>query len=253
MGDSLLPSIDSQGELALPSSSTLPASFFEESETRQEWTGERLAKQRPETYRQIVGLLAEGLGVKRIAKILEVSIHTVQAVRDREPEPIATLKERVAADCRRVSGLCLESIREELLDGRRIAPRDAAWIAGVLIDKAELLSGSPTSRVRIEDGPSHLDVVDLFEQLRDRARMGLGREIGVTERDGLEVGPACAPGARVIAQGVEAEEPGERTAGNDSGQGQRKAGEASVEQPGPGDGRHGAGHPGASGEGGSDE
>jgi len=175
-------------------SDRLPDVFFSDTESAGEYTGERLAAQRPETYRQIAGLLAEGLGVKRVAAILNVSQHTVQAVRDREPEAVATLKEKVSSSCRSVARLCLESIRDHVLSGRSLAPRDAAWIAGVLLDKAELLSGSPTSRVSVEAGPGHADLADLLDSLRARAgaEMGLGAGKTITERDGLVVGAARA-------------------------------------------------------------
>ena len=175
--NSLLSAADRQLEL-IPSDQ-MEASHFEELEAKGEFTGERLFKQRPRTYVEIVSLLAEGLGVNRIGRILHVSGHTVRAVRDREPAAIATVKERIARQAYHGASMCVDAILEDLDDAeirKKIATRDLAVTMGVLVDKAQLLSGGATSRP--ETITRQADHDDFTRMLEEAVRTGSAGEMG---------------------------------------------------------------------------
>ena len=140
-------------------SAEMESEMFKADEDRGEFTGERLYKNHPEKYRALVALLVEGLSVRRVCDVLKVSHHTVLAVRQREGSTIATLKERLAVLAADGAKLCVEAIVDRLFnpeDLKKISARDLSIIAGVLVDKGQLLSGGVTARVEItgkEPGP----------------------------------------------------------------------------------------------------
>lgn len=118
---------------------------FEKVEALGEFTGERLVARRPETYRAIVRMLAEGLSGSSIARACQVSRNTVAAVREREGYSIEQSKKELLATIRRGSQIAAERV-VELLPHIQNA-KDAAITLAVLVDKAQLLSGEATSRV----------------------------------------------------------------------------------------------------------
>ena len=146
-------------QLYLIESDQLPASIFEESEKltdddgdgyKREFTAARLFARKPEVYNSIISLSAEGLGALRIGRLLKVSPNTVLAVRAREGEIVDIEKERISRECRAAARMCVEGIVEDLTDParrRKISAKDKAIIHGVLIEKAELIAGLPTSRI----------------------------------------------------------------------------------------------------------
>ncbi len=114
-----------------------------------EFSGERLLTRRPETYRAVVRMLAEGLSMSSIARALSVSRNTVAAVREREGFSIEQEKKDLLRDVRRAARLSVERAIE-LVPGIQSA-KDAAIVAAVMIDKMQLLSGEATARVeRVE-------------------------------------------------------------------------------------------------------
>jgi len=125
------------------------------------YTGERFFLRDPERYRLVVDLLANGYGRLRIAAILHVNHHTVAAVQRRENLPIAIEKQRLAGLARYGAGLCLEGVVEDLADPERraaISTRDKGIVAGVLVDKMQLLSGHATSITEhVKSAPAHDD------------------------------------------------------------------------------------------------
>lgn len=162
-------------------------------------------------YEAILRLSAEGLGVHRVARILSCSAHTVQAARRRDESYIATLKKRLAGTCREVAALSVEGLRDMLLDNpEKISARDRAWIAAVLVDKAEVLESGAAARLEAGDGAAHEGFAALLRGLRDvqAAAMRLGGE-NVAEKEGAAdfgggLGVPVEPGpGRLQAVGVD--------------------------------------------------
>jgi hypothetical protein len=157
-----------------------PALFAaEEKGPQRMFTGARLFAQNPELYKAIVALSAEGLGAIRIGKILHVSAHTVQAVRQREPEHVAIEKNRIAGLARAGARMCVEWIMDKLSDPKqvkKVSIKDLGIVGGILAEKSELLSGAPTARIL-----NVTATVDYDEYVRgrrdeyERQRMGLSR------------------------------------------------------------------------------
>jgi hypothetical protein len=197
------------------SSDQLPATCFEEDQGRNPiFTAARLFSTDPNKYQAIIALSAEGIGVLRIASILRVSTHTVIAVRQREPGGVAIEKQRIAGLSREAARMCVEGIIDILADPARVAKvpaRDLGILAGILTDKAELLSGGPTMRIEHQRDVSPEDVRDYLSGLEPASVevMGSGRE---TEAAKVPAAGAGDPGWQTAGLGEQAA--GERGAGH---------------------------------------
>lgn len=69
------------------------------------FTGQRLARDRPKVYRQVIALLAQGASAAKIAKLCGVSRNTVAAVREVEAQTIEQHKQTILATAARVAEL----------------------------------------------------------------------------------------------------------------------------------------------------
>ena len=106
------------------------------------YTGETLRRTRPKTYRKVVELLASGVGIKKVGKLLKVSEHTVNAVKIREAATIETQKRSLASIFYNVATIAGERMEE--LAGKA-SLRDAIVAAGVSADKVLALTGQLAS------------------------------------------------------------------------------------------------------------
>jgi len=114
-----------------------------------EFSGERLLARRPEVYRAICRMSAEGLSMSAMARALGVSRNTVAAVQDREQISIEQQKKELLRNVRTAARLSVERV-VELVPSINNA-KDAAIVAAVMVDKLQLLSGEATARVeRVE-------------------------------------------------------------------------------------------------------
>lgn len=118
---------------------------IEKLEAAGEFTGERLLARRPDAYRAVVRMAAEGLSISATARALGVSRNTVAAVREREGISIEQEKKELLRDVRKAARLSVERAIE-LIPAINSA-KDAAIVAAVMVDKGQLLSGEATSRV----------------------------------------------------------------------------------------------------------
>jgi hypothetical protein len=220
MPESLIEVADSQLQLGI-SSVDMPQSLFaEESEEKPRYTAERFFRKKPEAYRQVVALRAEGLGILRISKIMSCHPYTVMAVLEREPTKIEMEKERLSRAARGAANLAIDGIIEDLSDEntrRKVSARDKAIIAGVMVEKSELLVGRPTSiNLNVDVTlPSHEEYNRLaMGRLGDApAQKGEGqvgpdaievdgKDLGVDDRGpGLRVQDAGEPAAAAGATG----------------------------------------------------
>jgi hypothetical protein len=114
-----------------------------------EFSGERLLTRRPEVYRAICRMSAEGLSMSAMARALGVSRNTVAAVQEREGISIEQHKKELLRNVRTAARLSVERV-VELVPTINNA-KDAAIVAAVMVDKLQLLSGEATARVeRVE-------------------------------------------------------------------------------------------------------
>lgn len=146
---------------------TLPAArdFCERLEAEGEYTGERLAAQRPELYAKILVLLAQGHGSQYIADRVRqsgerCSKNTVRAVRAREGETIDILKDRIAAgnfqfaaDADEAAKLIVTEIMSDPKRRRELTMRDVQSLkvsSGIAVQNGQLLSGKPTVNIGLD-------------------------------------------------------------------------------------------------------
>lgn len=165
----------------------LQADAFERLECAGEFTGERLKRYRPDTYRAVAVLLSQNVGVIRIGQLLQVSPNTVMAVRDAETKSIAELKLSLSQIAHQGAQLGLEGIRDQLATilAQAAKPgyhlevkdvRDLAVVTGLLIQNGQLLAGEATSRheeVAIQ-APDHDDFNRYIAALPQAAATSLG-------------------------------------------------------------------------------
>ena len=126
----------------------------EHAKSKGAFTGQRLARERPKVYRQVIALLAQGTSDARIAKLCRVSRNTVAAVKQAEAQTIEQRKQTILATAARVAELGFERIEEELAAGNfkgvQLVP-----VAGMSVDKVLALSGDPAIRIQHEHAHVH--------------------------------------------------------------------------------------------------
>ena len=155
-------------QLPLFTSAQMDPAIFARQETgsNPEFTGARLLKHDPDKYKRIVAWSAEGLSMRQIAGMASVSQNTVAAVRRHSPESIEADRKRLANICREVSRMCVEGIREMVCDPeqfKKLSLKDLSVTFGILMEKHELLTGSPTARLQTLGSP----VVEIGEYLKN--------------------------------------------------------------------------------------
>jgi hypothetical protein len=150
---------------------------IEKDEKRGRFTGEIVARNR-ERYAAIVRALAEGFGIRQIARAFHVSCNTIFAIRDREGHAIETEKKQLAGLMGRFVRMSVERLIEE---HDQIPVGQLPVALGIVQDKRALLEGDPTVRVdeRIEVAISASDLAGMLERMK-RAQV-------------IDVSPAALP------------------------------------------------------------
>jgi hypothetical protein len=146
------------------------------------YTGERLKALRPETYRQVVELLAEPrkhISYREICRRCHVTDDTVKAIERREAIPIATRKQRLMQQAARIAKLAADRVEDQIEDAT--LPQ-AVVTFGVMTDKLSLLSSQ--SDLTIEDQP----MVDIDELRLRYFRLYPPEDMSVLEKIGTKDG-----------------------------------------------------------------
>jgi hypothetical protein len=104
------------------------------------YTGERLARERPHVYRNVMRLLSEGASARKICRSCHVTRETVRAVERREAESISALKQRLAASAARVAQASIEQIEDDVAAGK-VRGVQLVPVFGVCVDKLQALLG----------------------------------------------------------------------------------------------------------------
>ncbi len=177
---------------------------FEKLEATGEFTGERLLARRPEVYRAVVRMAAEGQSISATARALSVSRNTVAAVREREGISIEQEKKELLRDVRRAARLSVERAIE-LVPSINSA-KDAAIVAAVMVDKMQLLSGEATSRVeKVEVNQDKLAEMLASLPVLDAEVVALtGPSADAPEQKGAAALPAGMPAEAVALAGSDA-------------------------------------------------
>jgi hypothetical protein len=155
------------------------------------YTGERLKQLRPETYREVVRLLAEPrehVSIREICRRCHVTDDTAKAVEQREAVPIAARKQELMIQAARIAKLAADRVEDEIDN----APLPQAVVTfGVMTDKIVALSNE-TSRLQLM--PTIQPRVPLWEKLNQLAAM--------LERN-AQAQPALSNGETVSDSGAE--------------------------------------------------
>ena len=107
-------------------------------DARPRYTGERLLRERPKIYRQVVRLLGEGWSSNKICKWCHVTRETVRAVERREATEISARKKSIIAILGNVAELGASRMEETI---GKAGLRDAAIGTGIAVDKMLALTG----------------------------------------------------------------------------------------------------------------
>ncbi len=153
------------GQMVLLPSSEMEDELFSEDEREGKYTALRLKSSRPEIYNLVVSMLAEGLSIRAIRRATRCHAYTIQAVCLAEPKLIETLKERNASKLKLLASMTIDKARESIeeLEVKNVRDLQSLGVfAGIITEKAELLSGNPTHRIvreeeRMEDVKKHFD------------------------------------------------------------------------------------------------
>ena len=138
------------------------------------YTGERLLRERPKIYRQIVRLLGEGWSANKICKWCHVTRETVRAVERREAESISARKKSIIGILGNVAELGASRM-EETIGSATL--RDAAIGTGIAVDKMLALTGQapvvavqvnmPTPEERAERTAEHRKLDEIARRLKE--------------------------------------------------------------------------------------
>jgi hypothetical protein len=112
------------------------------------FTAAQVQTRTPDRYAMTIELLAAGHGIIHIARLMQMSAHTVRAIREANPEPIAQQREKLIRRLGVAGALDLESICEDLEDPEKrgkIPTAQKGIIFGILNDHAQKMTGQPTS------------------------------------------------------------------------------------------------------------
>ena len=141
-----------------------------------------------ERIKEMLQARTEGLGVRACARIFKMSEHTVLAIEEKYSSEVATIKKDLARDCRTAGRMAVSRMIEEMAD---MPKTSLPIIAGVMIDKMQVLEGEPSVITERRDAS---------EISRDRASLNSMIE-GLPMADEQEVidlppGPIAAEDAR---------------------------------------------------------
>jgi hypothetical protein len=115
-------------------------------DARPRYTGERLLRERPKIYRQVVRLLGEGWSSNKICKWCHVTRETVRAVERREASEISARKKTLVAMLANVAELGAGRMEETIGKAKL---RDAAIGTGIAVDKMLALTGQTPAAVNV--------------------------------------------------------------------------------------------------------
>ncbi|MFA5089384.1 MAG: hypothetical protein WC552_10170 [Candidatus Omnitrophota bacterium] len=194
-----------QQDLLLPPAGAV---FFE---PEREYTAAEVEDKHPELIKACLALLGQGAGVLRISKCLNMHPRTVMAVRRKYRENVEIEKKELCNLSKDAAQLCGERIMEKLatMNSEDMSLKDGTISFGILVEKSQLLSDQPTSRVEImkasEDHQAYIDLVELPRQTgqeaeRERQKGDVIRYGPATERvPGTNPGQVCEENPAPVA------------------------------------------------------
>jgi hypothetical protein len=122
-------------------------------DARPRYTGERLLRERPKIYQQVVRLLGEGWSANKICKWCHVTRETLRAVERREATEISARKKSIVGILSNVAELGASRMEETI---GKAGLRDAAIGTGIAVDKMCQLTdkAAPSMNIAILSMPT---------------------------------------------------------------------------------------------------
>jgi hypothetical protein len=161
---------------------------FNRAKVKAKYTGERLARERPRVYRQIIELVAQGTSLNRIARQCAVSRHTIRAVREHEAVTVSQRKQEILRAAARVASASIERIEDELAAGK-IKGTQLVPVFGVSVDKMAALANDPM-QVQVTHTHTHDLGADLHRRLDELAARLQPRTLEAAAAQPLTILPA---------------------------------------------------------------
>ena len=178
----------------------LPA--VQDAESAGKYTAARLRRQKPELARAAGALLQAGYGLQDTADALGLHFYSVQALAAESPDSVAVGKKNTARLAGHVGRRALERVHEFLESATVTTAQQAqqlATVAGIALDKAQVLDGEPSEIVG-HTGPAITDVAGLMAKLMPAQPVSAGESSGLKEGAGSseERAIAIASGGSVL-------------------------------------------------------
>jgi hypothetical protein len=159
-------------------------------DARPRYTGERLLRERPKIYRQVVRLLGEGWSANKICKWCHVTREIVRAVERREATEISERKKSIVGILGNVAELGASRMEETI---GKAGLRDAAIGTGIAVDKMLALTAQ-TAALQIVNIPLPTPEEQERRRKADEALDAIARKLcpehfGLPASDGTPGGP----------------------------------------------------------------
>jgi hypothetical protein len=192
---------------AMQTRNCLSLSDGDRPKSRANYTGERLKMLRPETYREVVRLLAEPrehVSYREICRQCHVTDDTVKAVEQREAVPIAARKQELMMQAARIAKRAADRVEDEIDN----PPLPQAVVAfGVMTDKISLLSNNDPARIEVQISHTGAPSAQtLHKQLIELARILNAQPANPTIfPDPLTLEDTQSSGVEGVAEGTDAQ------------------------------------------------
>jgi hypothetical protein len=156
---------ESQNTIALPDLPGVTAGWeilmLDERKVSGKYTADVLARDE-ERRNVVIECLAQGMPLRQISKAFDLSINVVLEAKRRWASEIETEKQRLGVKCMDVGRMAVERIAEEMGEMPRAS---LPIIAGIMIDKGQLLMGAPTARIERIDTRGVAELADYIASL----------------------------------------------------------------------------------------
>jgi hypothetical protein len=131
-----------------------------------------------ENRERIINGLANGEPKCAIAKALHVSPSTVDAVAEQEWVKLESRKARIAAQFERIATKSCDLLAQKLdTEGHNLTANQLVPIAGVAVDKLQVLRGEPNLVAHLEHDFTHINIFAAFQRYHDETeKMLLARQ-----------------------------------------------------------------------------
>jgi len=137
---------------------------------------------KPELYRAVVMMLADGGSIRWIARILNMSPNTVSRIAELEAPEVEAQKSRLASRSRHLVSLLLDRIEEMLLDDESdVKLSELAQALKATRESGEVYAGGPTHRIE------HVFPAEMQDELAQAYRLARSKAIDAEMVDPVPV------------------------------------------------------------------